>query len=322
MRTNEMTTSLELRYARAALLLVAALAGPSGHSASAEWRPDRNVEIVVGTAPGGGVDKTARLIQRILQEKRIADTPVTVVNKPGGGGSIGWTYLNQHPGDGHFIAVTPLNLLTNHITGTSQISPDEITPLPLLGAEYIVFTVKADSPIKTGSDLMARLRKDPQSVNIATATRGGANHIAIAFAAKRAGVDVTRLKIVVFKSGGESATALLGGHVDLVPAAASVVAPQIRDGKLRALAVSSGQRLHGLFAGVPTWKEQGKEFLGERVHEEPGVEKVFRRPVRRTESDLDRVGNGQMSDFTGEFGADDAGQARRPLPLGFMRPEQ
>lgn len=198
MRTNEITTSLELRYARVALLLVAALAGPSGHSASAEWRPDRNVEIVVGTAPGGGVDKTARLIQKILQEKRIADTPVTVVNKPGGGGSIGWTYLNQHPGDGHFIAVTPLNLLTNHITGTSQISPDEITPLPLLGAEYIVF-----------------------------------------------------------KSGGDSATALLGGHVDLVPAAASVVAPQIRDGKLRALAVSSGQRLHGLFAGVPTWKEQG-----------------------------------------------------------------
>lgn len=257
MRTNEITTSLELRYARVALLLVAALAGPSGHSASAEWRPDRNVEIVVGTAPGGGVDKTARLIQRILQEKRIADTPVTVVNKPGGGGSIGWTYLNQHPGDGHFIAITPLNLLTNHITGTSQISLDEITPLPLLGAEYIVFTVKADSPIKSGSDLMARLRKDPQSVNIATATRGGANHIAIAFAAKKAGVDVTRLKIVVFKSGGESATALLGGHVDLVPAAASVVAPQIRDGKLRALAVSSGQRLHGLFAGVPTWKEQG-----------------------------------------------------------------
>lgn len=239
------------------LLLVAVFSGAGSHAAHSAWKPERNVEIVVGAAPGGGVDKTARLIQGILQERKMVEVPVSVVNKPGGGGSIGWTYLNQRPGDAHYVAVTPLNLLTNYITGTSQISPAEITPISLLGSEYIVFTVRTESPIRTGRDLMEVIKKDPRSLNIATATRGGANHIAIASAAKKAGVPVKQLKIVVFKSGGESTTALLGGHVDLVPASASVVAPQIKDGKLRAVAVSSPQRLHGLFADVPTWKEQG-----------------------------------------------------------------
>ena len=87
----------------------------------AQWKPDKPIEIIVGTGVGGGQDKSARTVQRILQERRLVDVPVTVVNKPGGGGAVGWTYLNQHAGEGHVIYVGNPTLLTNHIVGRSPI---------------------------------------------------------------------------------------------------------------------------------------------------------------------------------------------------------
>ena len=76
--------------------VVATLASASVLAAAAEWKPDKPIEIIVGTGVGGGQDKSARTVQRILQEKKLVEQPVTVVNKPGGGGAVGYTYLNQH----------------------------------------------------------------------------------------------------------------------------------------------------------------------------------------------------------------------------------
>ena len=87
---------------------------------AAEWKPDRVVEIIVATGAGGGQDKSARTVQRILQEGRIVPVAATVQNKPGGGGLVAWTYLNQKAADGHFIAISNPTLLTNHITGRSN----------------------------------------------------------------------------------------------------------------------------------------------------------------------------------------------------------
>ena len=83
----------------AALTLVPA-AGPAQ-----TWKPDKPVDVVVGTSPGGPQDRTGRLIQRILQEQKLVPTPVNVVNKPGGGGVVGLVYVSQHRGDGHFLMV-------------------------------------------------------------------------------------------------------------------------------------------------------------------------------------------------------------------------
>src|SRR5712672_425294 len=87
----------------AVLLLVAmGMAGMGEvYAATAPWKPDKSIEIIVGTGPGGGQDKTARTLNRLLVEKHLVDVAVTVVNKPGGGGAVGWTYLNQHAGDAH-----------------------------------------------------------------------------------------------------------------------------------------------------------------------------------------------------------------------------
>lgn len=84
------------------------------------WTPTRNIEIIVSSGAGGAADREARELQRHLQ-KRPGMPPITVNNRPGGGGSIAWTALNQHQGDAHWIATANVALLTNHILGASQL---------------------------------------------------------------------------------------------------------------------------------------------------------------------------------------------------------
>src|SRR5579862_384038 len=124
------------------------------YAATAQWKPEKNVEIIIGTSPGGGQDKTGRVLQHLLQDKRLIDVAATVVNKPGGGGSVAWIYLNQHAGDGHFLAVGTTTLLTNQIIGRSAIGHNDITPVTMLLAESVTFSVREDSPIKNGRDLL------------------------------------------------------------------------------------------------------------------------------------------------------------------------
>ena len=111
--------------------------------------------------------------------------------KPGGGGIIAQTHLNQRPGDAHYLEITATSLLTNHITGKSTFSHRDFTPVSMLSDEYIGFLVRADSPLKTGRDLLAALKADIESVPIGIATAAGnTNHIAAGLAAKSAGADV------------------------------------------------------------------------------------------------------------------------------------
>ena len=237
--------------------MLAVGAGES-RAATAEWKPDRPIEIIVGTGVGGGQDKSARTLQKILQERRLIDVPVTVVNKPGGGGAVGWTYLNQHAGEGNIIYVGNPTLLTNHIVGRSPINYTHITPLAILLSESVAISVLPDSPLKTGKDLLSRLKQDAASVSVAVGSSlGSTNHIAMALLAKAAGGDARRLKTVVFQGGGEAIAALLGGHIDVNSSAANNVVPHLEAGKLRVLGVTAPRRLGGVLANVPTWKEQG-----------------------------------------------------------------
>ncbi|MPZ45903.1 MAG: hypothetical protein GEV05_21445 [Betaproteobacteria bacterium] len=229
------------------------------------WKPERNVEIISGTAAGGAVDRANRTVQRIWQEKKIVEVPMTVVNKPGGGNTIAWHYINSHAGDGHYVSIAPYTILTNKIVGTSPITWSDFTPISLLFNEYLTIAVRADSPIKTAADLVERLKKDPGSLSIAVAsTLGNHIHIGAAKPLKTAGVDVKRLKVVAFKSSGESITNLLGGHIDVVSSTTPNVVAQMQAGKIRVLAVTSSKRLPGVLAAVPTWTEQGHkgQFLG------------------------------------------------------------
>jgi putative tricarboxylic transport membrane protein len=222
------------------------------------WKPEKPVEIIIGTSAGGPQDRTGRLVQKLLQEGKLVSTPVTVVNKPGGGGAIGLSYLNQHAGDPHYLMINAISLLTNQVTGKSALAYTDFTPIAVMGIEYVSVAVRTESPLKTGRDLVERLRKDPSSLSVAIGTAlGNATHISFALAMKAAGVDIRKLKTVVFASGGESMTALLGGHIDVAATAPSSVLAQVKAGKLRLIAIGAPKRLGGDLAGVPTWIEQG-----------------------------------------------------------------
>ena len=230
----------------------------------AQWKPEKNVEIVVPSAPGGSNDKTARTVERIIQEKRLlAGTTLTVVNKPGGGNMMTMNYLVQHPGDAHYVMIgTPTHTDQPHhrlparsITPTSRRSPRCSTITSCSRSKRM-------AQFKTGRDLVDRLKKDPKSVAIGFATAiGSHNHIAAGLLAKTIGADVRSLKVVAFKGSSEAITALLGGHIDLVTTAAGNVAEQVQAGKLRVIGVAANQRLPGALAASPTWKEQGVNIV-------------------------------------------------------------
>ncbi len=224
------------------------------------WKPERNVEIIVPSGPGGGTDRTGRTVQGLLESAQLVEKS-SVVNKPGAGGGLGLFYLNQHPGDGHYISVSTVPLLTNHITGLNKLTYSDVTPLAQLFSEYVLFAVRADSPIKTGKDLVERLKQDPQSVSIGVTSLGGTSHMAAGLVVRKAGGDGRRLKTVIFKAGGEVTTALLGGHVDVAPAPVANLLPHVKSGKMRALAISSPQRMTRDLSQIPTWRELGLDAV-------------------------------------------------------------
>ncbi len=236
-----------------------ALTGPA---AAQGWSPQRNVEIVVGSAPGGSNDKTARTVEKAIVEGKLIPTSLTVVNRPGGGSSIAFNYVSQKKGDAHTLLIGTTALLTNHAVGSSPLSYMDFTPIASLFNDYVVFAVNANSPIKTGKDLIAKLRENPQSVSIGFATTlGSHNHIAAGLLAKSVGVNARNLKAVAFKGSAEAITQLLGGHIDMVTTAAGNVSSHVAEGRLRVIGVSSAKRFSGALANVPTWKEQGADLV-------------------------------------------------------------
>lgn len=243
---------------RVALLLVSAAAAASAYAAAPGWTPEKPVEFIVPDSPGGGQDRTVRIMQKLLLDNGLVTTPINIVNKPGGRGNLAYTYLNQFPRDGHYLAIATATMLTNHVLGLSPFGHADFTPVAILYGEYIGFAVNADGPIKTGKDLVERLRKNPESVTFAFGTSpGNANHIGIALVAKAAGIDPRKLKTVIYKASIDATTALMGGHVDVVATPTSTYAPVMGTGKVRIIGIAAPQRIGGQFASAPTWNEQG-----------------------------------------------------------------
>ena len=188
----------------ASLLVTLAITYSCAYSMAmaADWKPAAQVEIVVPNSPGGGNDAVARLMQKIVQDRRLVPTPVVVVNKPAGGGSATLSYLGQKLNDPHTLAVVSITQQLSYIGGTTAQGYRDFTPLATMIGDFIGFAVRADSPITSGKDLIERLKKDPAALTTGVTALGGNNHIALVMAARSAGVDTRKLKTPVFQSSG------------------------------------------------------------------------------------------------------------------------
>ena len=239
--------------AMAALTTVAvAFASPA---ATAEWKPERNVEFNVASGVGGGSDTLARTLQGIWQSRGLVRPSVTVVNKAP---NVAVSHIHQNAGNAHYLMVASTTFLTSQITGASAFKYTEFTPIAVLGEEPIIYSVRADSWLKSGKDLVEVLRKDPKALSVGIAAAlGNHNHTAVAMVMKEVGGDIRNLKVVVFDSSSKGLTALLGGHVDLYASSIDAAVPHVQAGRVRAIAVAAERRLRDEISTVPTWREQG-----------------------------------------------------------------
>ena len=253
-----MNQSTKKALLRATVALV--LCGATAAGAQTAWKPEKNVEIVVGLTAGSSQDRTARFLQSLWQSKGFVGVPVTVVNRVGGAGNIAWNYLATHAGDGGWFQISSPTILTNHILGSATFTYTDYTPLALLGNQYIGVAVRADSPLKSVREMVERLRANPAALSMATNSQGSYLHIVCAQIARASGMDPRKMKLAIFQ-GGELMTAALGGHVDAIATVTSNLLPHIQSGKLRLIGISSAKRLGGLLAPVPTLKEQGVDIV-------------------------------------------------------------
>jgi putative tricarboxylic transport membrane protein len=214
-----------------------------------------NVKFMIGANPGGGFDQTGRGLGKAMVEAGAAKT-TQFENKGGAGGTIGLAqFVNASKGDGNAMIVTGAVMVGAIVQNKPPINLSNATPIARLFYEYNVFVVPANSPLKSMKDVVDMLKKDPGSVKWGGGSRGSVDHISVALIAKDAGVDPTKINYVPFQGGGEASAAILGGHVTVGTSGWNEMQQFVKSGKMRALAVTSGNKLPG--EATPTLKEQG-----------------------------------------------------------------
>ena len=239
---------LVIAASAASLLALSAAAPPA--AAQIE-----GLEIVVPAAPGGGWDQTGRAMQSALQENDLA-SGIQVVNIPGAGGTIGLAqFVSGKAGQGNALMTGGLVMLGAILTNQAPVTLDQVTPIARLTGEYEAIVVPASSEIQTLDDLIAKFKEDPQSVSWGGGSAGGTDHMLVGLIAKEVGVEPSGVNYVPFAGGGEALASILGGHVSAGVSGYQEFAGQIETGDLRALAISSDERLEGV--DIPTLKEQG-----------------------------------------------------------------
>ncbi len=215
----------------------------------------QELKIIAPAGPGGGWDSAARSIQQVLTQTGLAKS-VQVVNVTGAGGTVGLAqFVNQAKGDPSQLMVNGITMVGAILTNKSPVTLDQVTPIARLTGDPLVIVVPANSPIKSVKELADAVKADPAKVTWAGGSAGGADHILAALFAKAAGSDPSKVNYIAFSGGGEALAAMLGGRVTAGISGYGEFESQIKAGKLRALAISSGKRLAN--ADVPTLKEQG-----------------------------------------------------------------
>lgn len=234
----------------AALCASAILAAPSAFA----W-PEKPIEIVVGFAPGGGTDVTARTLASFLGKS--LGGSVVVINKPGASGAIGLSYVARARPDGYTLGITNMpGLLTLPIEREAGFKPADFTYLANLVRDPSAFSVALDSPYKNVADLVAAAKKAPGTISYGSTGVGTDDHLAMVMFE---GLTGTKLLHVPFNGAGPLRAAILGGHVAIGGLNLGEVMPHTGKG-MRVLAQASATRSR-LGPDEPTFKEQNVDLV-------------------------------------------------------------
>ena len=231
------------------------------HGVEPAWKPQKNVELVVGAQAAGANDRMARVLQKVLTESAAVPQSITVVNKPGQGQTVAAAYVSSRPGDPHCLFLVGSSWVTTSIATRATTTHRDFTPITKLIDGDLVMSVLADSPIRSVKDLVEGLRKDVAAYSFGFSTSAGnSSHIALAELARHAGADPRKLRVVVNASGSITATQVAGGHVNVGVSSSGSVQAMVSLGKVRMIGTISSQRLPQLPA-LPTLREQGYDVV-------------------------------------------------------------
>jgi len=219
----------------------------------AQAYPDRPIRFLVPYAPGGATDTSARIAAEYLTNK--FGQQVLIENKPGGGTIIATQLLAKAPPDGHTIIFAS----SNHAVNPAMYeklpydSVKDFAPITLVAVFPLMLTVNPEVPAKNVSELIALLKKQPGRFNYSTASNGGATHLAGELFKSMAGVFAVH---VPYRGSGPSVMSVMAGESQMTFDTVFLQMPQVREGKLRALAVTTSKR-SAMAPDVPTMSEAG-----------------------------------------------------------------
>ncbi|PTY77647.1 transporter [Heyndrickxia sporothermodurans] len=223
--------------------------------------PKKAISVVAPSGAGGGWDLTARSFTKVLSSSKLVEVPMTVENKPGGGGAVFMAeYATQQKSNNDMLFVNSPPIIINNLKkeGNSPYGYKNTTPLAQLTKDYGAIVVKADSKFKDLKSVLEEVKKNPSKLTFAGGSAPGSmDHLVSILPAFKYGVDPTKVKYVSYDGGGEAITALLGGNADVIGTDASSVQEFLKAGKVRVLAITASERLEGEFKDIPTAKEQG-----------------------------------------------------------------
>ncbi|MEK7754080.1 MAG: tripartite tricarboxylate transporter substrate binding protein [Acidobacteriota bacterium] len=246
-----MIKSMLGRLALLGLALCAALAPLSASAQGANW-PNKPVKFVVPFPPGGSVDPLARMLAVKLSESM--GQQFIVENKPGASGSIGTAYVAKSAPDGYsFVFVFDTHAVNPTLLPMSFDTVKDLAPVMLIGTAPMAIATHPSKPYKTFADVIAAAKAKPDSVSYGSIGNGSLGHLTLTLVQRAGGFTLVH---VPYKGGGPMIQDALGGQVDLAVGTVAVLSPQVRGGKLRAVAVTGDKRSRSM-PDVPALAEQG-----------------------------------------------------------------
>ena len=239
-----------------ALAVVASMAG--GAAEAGEY-PDHALRLVVPFTAAGATDLLARLVGERLSEK--LGRPVVIDNRPGAGGNVGADLVAHAPADGYTLLMGPASVYAISVTLYPTLNYDltrDLMPVSLVANAPHVLLVNPDLPVKSVADLVRLARQQPGKLNIASQGSGTVSHLEAELLKHMTGVEMVH---VPYRGSAPALVDLIGGHVQVMFDSIASALPQIRSGRLRAVAVAASRR-SALLPDVPTVDESGVKGYG------------------------------------------------------------
>jgi tripartite-type tricarboxylate transporter receptor subunit TctC len=228
--------------ARRPLLGLAAALPAFAARGQTPWAPSRPLRLVVPIAPGGALDLTARMLGERLQA--LLGQTVVVENRAGAGGNIGAEAVARADKDGQTLLIVAANtMVANKYLYGARMPIDplrDLAPVTRVSTGTILLVVNAERPWKSFAELVAAAKAKPGTITMGSSGTGTTSHLYMALVNKVAGIDITH---VPYRGGGPAIQDLLSGNIDLMFDVMPALMPHVREGRLRALAVGSAERV-------------------------------------------------------------------------------